>query len=338
MNVPRLRTALIVTGLSLLVWALAESRTLTTVSEATSVELAPVSEAEMLAARLASGALAGETLEVTLRGPVAAREAALAVLRERVRLQAVEDYPAEDGVHSVVLRDVLRRRDALHDAGVGVESVTPASVDVEVVKLVEVEVPVRLELPEGLEVAESGVEPAVVRMRAPAAVAEREGFELVARPDPARIAGLRPGTTGVIKGVPVQLPAAYADWTWATGISPRTVDVSVRVQSRIETLTIERLPVQVLLAPSELGRWRIEIPPASRDLVDVRLSGPLDVIERIRSGEVRPVAMLRLSYDELEAGIEEKAAEVTGLPAGVEWSSSVSSIPVTITRVPEGGG
>jgi hypothetical protein len=77
--------------------------------------------------------------------------------------------------------------------------------------------------------------------------------------------------------------------------------------------------VHIRVAPGQLARWQISIPENDQFLRDVRVTGPSEEIERIRKGELRIIAMVALSSQELQAGITSKAASFSDLPSSLQF-------------------
>ena len=96
------------------------------------------------------------------------------------------------------------------------------------------------------------------------------------------------------------------------------MDVSLTLRSRTQSLVLDAMPIQVMIAPGEIGRWRVTLLPGAQDLVGIEVTGPSDQIERLRSREVIPTALIALTFDELERGVETKRAQILGLPPGVQ--------------------
>lgn len=345
----RARTALIALVLASLAWVLAESQTLRTQSVVVQVAvLAPEVSPDALGGapvvRVSAGQGWNGSVEVELLGS-SVRTAQLADrLRTPVTLLLGRELAGlEPGRHTVDLREALRASDVFRDAGVTVDSVSPTTLDLEVDELVVVDAPVRV-ISRG---AEAGVEldgpasavPGSVMLTVPrSAVVDRAAardleIQVVAELEPQQLQSLAPGREAVLPGVPVRLPAALADGAWSVRVEPPTVEVRVRIRGRLERLVVDRVPVEVRVSPAELGRWSVEIPPADRDLVAVTLIGPAAAIERVRSGEVRPVAVLALSFEQLELGVESATAVVMGLPAGVRAEPANAEIRLRIQAV-----
>ncbi|GJM17919.1 MAG: hypothetical protein DHS20C14_01320 [Phycisphaeraceae bacterium] len=336
---PNLRTVIVVTVLAALAWALAESQTLQTSTISVQVVLADRSEgdatrSEGLVVRAAPGQGWDGTAEVTIAGSAALIDELADRLVGRATLTVGPDFPSEPGTHEVDLREALRGSESFRDAGVTIESVSPARVEVQVGQLGAREFPVRVSVPEGVELlAAPTASPAVVRVVAPESVLNEieNGLAVEATLTDRELGPLVPGREEVVAGVRVAAPADVRGG-WPVRVDPARVDIRVQLRSKAASLTVPTMPVQILLAPSELGRWTITVEPADQDLVDVVLTGPQEQLDRIGRGEVRPVAVVGLSFAELEAGVESARARIYGLPAGVRAEIARDEVRVRIER------
>lgn len=315
------RTVVLVTIVSVLVWLLAESRTV----RSQVIELTPsleVGNESGVLTRAAAGTQWPDSVRVTFSGSAAGLDQVIRSLRGRLLMRVGIEVPASAQTHEIDLREVLRRSDLVAAAGVTVEDVDPPRVLVEVDDVATVMVPVKPLLPDGVQFEPNGsprANPASIRVTGPRSVVSRlEGAEAEVRVLSGDIGSLQPGRVSTLTGLRFSLPID-AD-RWATRIEPGQVDLSLTLRSRTAELTLPAMPVQVLLAPGEVGRWRIAPEPGFQDLVGVVVVGPSDQIERLRSGEVVPTAFVSLGFDELERGIESKPAQLQGLPAGVRVS------------------
>lgn len=312
------RTVLLVSVVTLLVWLMAESRTVSTQIAEVSPRIEAGTATEM-AVRPATGFPLPESVQVTLSGSAAGLDQARRSLQGRVVLRVGLEIPATVGIHEIDLREVLRTSEILTDAGVGIVEVNPDRVRVEVDEIALAALPVRAIEPEGVLFENGGTprtDPQALRVRGPASVLARlEGREGVVRLESETVETLRPGVLERVARLRVELPED-AD-RWGTVFSPEYVDVELTLRSRTQSYTLGPMPVQLQLAPGEIGRWRVTLEPGQQDLVGIEVTGPSNQIDRLRSGEVVPTAVVALTFEELERGIESKPAQISGLPPGV---------------------
>lgn len=337
-----LRTLGVVTLVTVLTWVLAESQTVQ--QRAVTVEVKFATGGDQRAVRISPDQDAGSPrwtglVEVTLEGAAGPIESVRRVLRSGVTLTVGDEVSAEPGVRAVDLREALRLDGALAGSGVSIREVGPPRVTLEVRALEDRTVPVRAVVPEGSDTEVITVDPAVVTVRGPTTLLPEGGLEADAMVPPAALEGLLPGQTLDRITASVRVPGL--DGAWAVRVNPERVSVSVRARSRLETVVVASVPVQVLLAPSELDRWSIEVAAEDRDIRDVRVTGPVEQVARVASGDVRLVAVVRISFEELERGVGVKEATLTGLngtlPAGLRAEADDLSVRLTVDPRESGG-
>ncbi len=337
-----LRTLGVVTLVTVLTWVLAESQTVQ--QRSVTVEVRFAAGGDQRAVRVSPDQDSGSPrwtglVEVTLEGAAGPIESVRRSLRSGVTLTVGDEVSAEPGVRAVDLREALRLDGALAGSGVSIREVGPPRVTLEVRAVEDRTAPVRAVLPEGSDTEVIAVDPAVVTVRGPTTLLPEAGLEAEAIVPPAALEGLLPGQTVDRVAASLRLPGL--DGAWAVRVNPERVSVSVRARSRLETVVVASVPVQVLLAPSELDRWSIEVAPEDRDIRDVRVTGPVEQVARVSSGDLRLVAVVRISFEELERGVGVKEATLTGLngtlPGGLR--AEADDLSVRLTVIPrEGGG
>ncbi len=335
-----IRTLIVVTVLAALAWALAESQTIQTEPLSLQLVLADgsdeqASREEGPVVRIAPDQEWDGLVELTIAGSAALMDALGDRLVGTATLTVGADFPSEPGVHEIDLRTAMRDSESFRGSGVTIESVSPPRVRVEVGQLGVRELPVTVAVPDGVSLdGAPTVTPGTVRFVAPLSVLDEYGpaAAVTARIGERELGPLVPGRAETVRNVPVQLPPG-TDLGWFTRLDPPRVDVGVTVRSKSATLTIPTLPVQVRMSPAEVGRWLIEIEPADQDLIDVVLTGPQEQLDRIQRGEVRPSAVISLSFADLESGIEVARAQVADLPAGVRAEIPNDAVRLRIARV-----
>lgn len=321
------RTVLLVSVVTLLVWLLAESRTVGTQMAEISLRIESGTAPEMVV-RPAVGFPLPESVQVNLSGSAAGLDQARRSLEGRVQLRLGLEIPATVGIHEIDLREVLRTSEVLTEAGVGIVEVNPNRVYVEVDELALASLPVRAIEPDGVLFESGGTpraNPAVLRVRGPASVLARlEGREGLVRLEAETVDTLRPGVLERIGQLRVEIPEDPD--RWGAVFDPEYVDVELTLRSRTQSYTLGPMPVQVQLAPGEIGRWRVTLEPGQQDLVGIEVTGPSNQIDRLRSGELVPTAVIALTFDELERGIESKRAQISGLPPGVSIAAGADLV------------
>lgn len=308
-----IRTVLVVTLITLLVWALAEGQTLQRTTRSVAVSVDPgASGRSMRIAQLAgwSGAV-----ELELQGAASAIDRVQNELREGLTLSVGAELPSETGMPVVNLRDAISQTPVFARSGVTIRRATPENLALEVQPKVEVRLPVRVRAPEGVLRNEPRVEPDTVLVKVPETVAELLPEEAVAVLAGGALDRLLPGQSATLRGIQVKLENLSPE-AWGVEIVPQTVDVALRVRSRTETLTVPVIPVYVAMEPRFAGAWRVEI-VGDAALNDVELSGPAEPISAVRRGEVVPLGVVRLGVDDLRPGEVSKKVELIGVPGAV---------------------
>jgi hypothetical protein len=115
-------------------------------------------------------------------------------------------------------------------------------------------------------------------------------------------------------------------------MAPARADVALTVRAREVTVRLASVPVQLRIPPAELPNWDIRVPEADQFISDVAVTGPADQVRGIQSGTVQIVAVVPLSFEELERGIASKEAVFVGLPGNVKAEAARRTIRLTITR------
>lgn len=329
----RARTWIIVALITALVWLYAEAESLTRSEQETRITF--IATSPDVAMRIES-----EDWRGTARVRIEGASAALSNAPRAIDLElGAPGVPAAEGVHEIDLRAALRAARTVQRAGLNVVDVEPATVRVRVETMQTLaDVEVRPEL-EGLEiVGATTIEPSRATVRAPRSVIDglrglAGGAHVRARPGRSAMANLREGSENRVLAR-LALPNGLEDP--AATIEPAELTVTFTLSSRTESVTTPSAPVQVLLPPREAGRWRIDVHPEDAFLRDVRMSGPREVIERLRARDLRLIAIVWLTSDDLERAVDAKRAsfalvrgeQTTDVPAGL-----VIEAPETLVRL-----
>lgn len=336
--VARARSFVIVTIITLLVWILAEGQTLRTQNAAVAVSFQAGSNTRIV--RVVPGESFDGTVKVRLTGSTGRLEDVLDALRTPMVINVDAEGSVPSGVRVVDLRDALRSVPPFQQSGISLSEVDPAFVQVEVDDLVQRDVPVRVELPDVQLEGPYRVSPETVRFTLPrtlsASLSEQDVY-VRAVVAPEQLANLPTGREQTIASVRI-VPSQPLAEAWFSQAGRTQVSVTLTLRSRTATELIPTVPVQVRLAPTELERFDIFIPESERFLHDVTVRGPSTLIERMRSDStLRPIAVVALSFEELERGITSKDAILTFPPGleGLEASASDVTVSLKITRRPD---
>ncbi len=325
------RTILLVTIVSLLIWIWSEGESL--ISRPVTVRIAFVDDASDLLVRTDESWRG--TARVKLEGSTIGITSAEAILGAPLRLRPGQPgMPTEPGDRQIVdLTEALRGHPDIKRTGVTIVEVDPPNVVVRIVKLVRRELPVRAELPAELQIAgEATVTPAKVILRMPESAAATlpdtaSAAAIVSDDDLRRLREDGPQTLPAA----VRLPSSLAGVEPLT-ITPERVTVTIRLKKNVETVALPSVPVWVSLPPTEGTRWNVEV--FDQFLRDVTITGPADLIKQIRDHQIIPIAEVRLSSDELEKSVESKEAVISGLPAGLDCTVASKLVKLKITPRP----
>lgn len=328
----RVRTGAIALVIAVLVWVWAEGESLTTTT--VPVRVVFPRDASLDVILIPEDPDWDGTVEVELEGATGAiNEAVAGVPREVVLSAGQQGVPSEVGAgRSFNMRAALGAHPEMAPLSALISGAQPETVSVEVVEIREVEVPVRLLVPEGVAL-EGGalVEPGSVRVRLPASSAGRataSGVYASARLGGAALEEVRlPGEHRV--SAEVRLPTALST-VEPVRVAPETVEVVLRVRARVDSLELASVPVWVSLPPTETSAWDVVVQDPF--LTGVVVRGPRELIERVRSGEIPVKAQLELTSDDLALGVTSKRASVVGLPERLEVEVPDPTVGLEIRR------
>jgi hypothetical protein len=325
----KIRTVMLVSLVTILIWLWAEGESLSTTS--LNPEVVFVQEGTDLL--LETDQDWRGTVRVRVQGSTRALTQAENGLGTQIRLKLGQGgVPSQPGERQVVnLEEAIRALPELRQAGLSVQEVTPAITVVKIVRLVTREVPVRAAMPTGAELlGDPVVTPVRVQVRLPEALANKLAADATAVApvsdaefDAARDDASRTVTTAL------QLPGVTAG-VGEVQFVPEKVSVTFRRKRSVDSITLASTPVWFALPPTESGKWEVEV--IDQFLREVTFTGPAESIAKIRSRDMVPIAEVRLSSDDLEKGVETKEAVFVGLPSGVETGVAVKTVRVKITR------
>lgn len=337
----RIREFGLVALVTLLIWLFAEAESVRTEVRTVSIEVRAAPNSGKVVA-LTPGQNWSGTVQVKFEGSNSAIEGIRTLLQTPIVLVPGDGLPMEAGENPVDLRQALGRRQNIRGEGVTVSEVTPAFVQVQVDDLVRVEVAVRVEADEAV-VLESPPEPlrSTVTLLLPALVRDAlgESPEAIARLDARDVDGLPEGVRQE-KVLRLDPPEAVRGVV-GVRLDPPQVTVGLTLRSRTETYEIPSVPVHIRLPAVEVNNWIVTIPADRQSLLDVSVSGPSELIERIRElGHTDPipiVAVVILTPDDLEHGITSKEAVFNTLPGLLKFEAADLTVPFEIMRRPEPG-
>jgi hypothetical protein len=338
-----LPTLVVVTVVAVFIWAFAETETLR--QRELMIELAyqPAESSLYMEVLEGPAPTPGKTVrvEVTLEGAVGAVDEIERLFRQPFALFAGPgDAPLEAGDQTIDFRSVLRENAEVRRRGVTIKKVDPPSMLVRVDTMVEREVPLRFDAGSlELETA-AEIKPPRVTLRLPArdATGLNENSYATCVLDAAAASRLVPGRKETISALRVVAPSTLASASRVTCV-PAQADVSFTLRRRTASVTLPSVPVHVQLAAGEQPNWEIRIDAKDQFLTDVKVTGPSDVVKQIEEKKLPVVAILQLSFTELEGGkLTAKDVVFSNMPTSLTFEAANKTVNFTATRKTSNGG
>lgn len=331
--VSKLKTIALVTLIAALIWVWAEGESVSSVVvnprvlfvvDATDLEFTPDETWR-------------GTVRLRLEGSTVAIKQAERALGSMIRLKpGQQGVPAVAGDRQAVnLIEAIRSLPEVTTLGLTVVDVDPPDAVVSVVHFVwkSRKILIRSQFPIDTELAgELRVSPEQVLVRMPESLAAKL---TEADADAVTVAvsaqDLRPGKDDgpQIISAAIQLPEKLAGVRGVTTSFERA-NVTFWLKKKVDTWTLPSVPVWVAVPPTETERWNIVV--LDQYLSDVKFTGPVDLIQRLKDRGIAPIAEVRLNSDELEAAVKSKDAVLMGLPVGLEYTVANKVVRVSITR------
>ncbi len=293
------RSTLVISLITLIIWLLAESESLRT--EKLRIEVTFRGDPDVRLVKLSPTQDFNGNITLKLEGSNARVDALAAALRKGVQLKPGDDgVTIQAGEQSINLESAIRSLPVVRNSGVSVTEVEPSTAIIIVDNMNSQMIPVRVIIPEG-RLIEGGAEvsPSTVQFTYPVSMAKDFPIDLaaLARLEPAALASLPEGRQGTIHNITLELPAEV--WPLdAIKLSPSQVSVSVQLRSRVDVYSIASVPVQLRLPVDATGKYDLDTDIS--ELKDVSVVGPIDLIEQIKAGKLNPIATISLTTQELE--------------------------------------
>jgi hypothetical protein len=330
----RAKTILLVTAIAIVVWLFAEAESVRTRELTLTLEL-PSDPAAGTVIQPADPAVWRDRVQVTVSGSAAALAAFQATAAKPLRLTPEMDaMPSAPGEADLDFRAVLRQLPLFTSRGVSISRAEPAILRVWVDRIVQ-RSNLRVE-PTGLTVEIEGaavITPATVTITGPKSVLAKlpPDAAALARPQPADQARLVPGRADKLQGVALEVPREIVGMERFVRLLPPRADLELTVRSRRTSATVDSVPVQVMLPALLATQW--DVATEQPFFSDVQASGPSELIDQLKRGELRVYAVVALSADELDRAIPSKEAVFTTLPASpLTFKTDNPIVKLTIAR------
>ncbi|MEM7622299.1 MAG: hypothetical protein AAF235_03765 [Planctomycetota bacterium] len=324
-------TLLLVTLITLFVWALADSQTQRTAEVVTTIELVPAVDDRLL--RVVGGLGPDGVVRIELEGPQAAYEQVRSAMLDGLVLRLERAISEGTGPISLGLATLLESQAPLAGSGVRILRCIPAEARVEVQPAVRTVLPVRVELEAGESATRPTSDPTSVVVQVPASLEAVMPASVLVTVPAAATATMRAYEPASVEGLVARFDPPIPD-AWGITIAPSRVSATVTLRGRTSEAVVAEVDVEFSLPPDELGLWRVTVPREARVLRAVGVRGPTASVARVTSGVVSLRAIARLSAEQLATGVFEVVPEVVGLPQGVALVEPVAPIRVTAERLP----
>lgn len=336
-------TIVMVTVIAALIWAFAEAESLRKGEVAVELYFEPDTTADRQLKLRSPAEAIGDTdmvrLTVRLEGTAVSVDQAERVLRKPLHFRPYDNksIPITPGEHSLDLRKILSDHEDIRNVAATIASVEPATVPGLIEELATREVDIRVELATGQAEVPPVPKPAKVSIRAPkeSIAALPADVVAIAMLEAPQLERLVPGKPETLAGVRLSLPAALQDLK-GIRINPPNIDVELVLAQRTPTSKPMSVPVHVVLATVEQKRWDITFDQRFQFVPDVTVTGPPEVVRQIEERKVQVIALLNLSFNELEgAAVQTKEVVFMTMPqvqTPLRFSAPSKAVTFTIAR------
>lgn len=327
----RLKTILLVSIITLLVWVFAEAESLQRRDVRLELQFVTDAPTERFV-EIADEGYRG-VVSVSLSGSAAAISSSEDLTRGGPLKLVIGSptVPASPGENLIAVREALRTLPQFKAEGLTIDRVEPVSLRLRVTPLEVRDARVKVDVGEAELDGVPEARPGSAKVYLPKDQAPAGPIEVSATLRQEDLNRLVSGRRETVSQVRLELPAALRRLPGAR-IEPAAASVTLSVRSRQATTELSGVPVQVRLAAGELSRWEISIPEQDRFLPKVRVSGPADMIEQVKRGEIRVVASVSLSFEELERGITQKEVGFGDLPSPLRFETDSRLVRVAIKK------
>lgn len=329
-------TLLVVTVVAIVIWLFAEGENVQRAEVVATVQVVPASTAGLLT-WIESDTPWDGRVTVKISGATVGIDAVRDRLRQPLLLTpGAEGFSSTPGNHTLDLRTMLRLFPEIRETGVSIEECEPRVLVAHVDVIETVELPVRVEVADAEVEGLPEANPTRIMVHVPSLVRPKltPDSALIARVSAEAVRGLGRGRRETLPAVTLDLPPELVG-SRGVRITTPTARVSLTLRERTATELLPSVPVQIRVAPGQLARWQIIIPETDQYLRDVRITGPSEEIEKIRKGDLRIIAMVTLSAQELTAGITSKAATFSDLPTTLQFQVEDPIVALEIRPIPE---
>lgn len=352
---PRVRTILIVSLVTVLVWAFAEGESLR--SDTRQNVRLRVDGGQDLTVSLGGAEWTGVIRTLRVQGPSTAIARVLDRVSGGIEIIPGRDVPGDPGESTINLREVLARHPDFAGTGVRIQEVDPATLTLSVDRMVTLDARVVVPLPPGDAAFSAQANPSTVRVSVPRRLLASEPFrgfeaapEVRVRIPEGALSDITPSAPLVISAAELAMPQDAAP---GVRIEPRTVRVSITRRVRESTKTLAAVPVHLRLPAVIASTYDIQVDSDSETIDEVTLTGPSEMVDQTGLGgsfRFQVVAEVELLPAEIEAALAGRSESVVltrqaelrrFLPQGVSWDAPNRTVRLRVGRraaTDDGGG
>ncbi|MCP4758550.1 MAG: hypothetical protein GY894_00345 [Planctomycetes bacterium] len=292
-------TIVLVTIVTILIWLLAAAKTRQVEILAGQLEFTVASDAAGDRYQVTPSQI---PVTVTLEGPaLRVRQARNVLTSASIRIP----LPAEHGVQEISqLVTLVQVAQTIAETGVTVVGVEPPTAVVEITEFIRRTAVTRADIQSASTVQDVSVTPKEVSVSAPQDVVHELPETLVvdAVVDPRDVARLEPGVLHTVECA-LKLPDSLRLPVGVT-IDPPTALVSFQLVARQRRADVPRVRIQVISTPQDFAAYAIEL--SEPMLTDVTIEASPDDISEVQAGRAQVIAVVHLSTNDKERGIESK--------------------------------
>ncbi|MBI1190064.1 MAG: hypothetical protein GC200_05210 [Tepidisphaera sp.] len=333
----RIKTILVVTGITCLIWIFAESEGLRTTDVDLQIQLDAEPGADRVVEVLDPPAPSNVIrISASLEGSADAIDLATRRARKGPLLisPGLPGFSKDPGEQTVSMSALLSVQPELRGLGLTFKKTEPENVKVFVDSLATRQLPTRLLANGGDIDGPADIKPDQVTVSGPARAIAKIPKDAAATItlDADTFSRLVAGRRETLLNMRLSPPPEIANLP-RVKLSPATADVNLTVRSRLASIKLGTVPVHIRIAPAEMAKFDVSIREGEQTLTDVTVTGPADFIKQVEAKAIPIVAEVPLSYEELERRIPQKDAVFTltpQLPTPVKFEVANRTVHLTI--------
>jgi hypothetical protein len=327
------KTLLWVVPLTLLIWVYAATETEESIKDVS----VPIDVKSADPGRIVSIPSSEKVLLCDLKGPRKSLESALLRLRQpqnAVQFSLDGSVPLGDD-SSVPTLQTIENDSVFRDSGIVVEKCTPETLHVSVDRLGEVDAQV-IAPANLLSLQSATFVPPTVKLRGPEKELAALGKNPVVMADIARLPVLNIPGQSPPQTVTLLPLDRTVDPNGNISVATGTVQATLQVKDADQTLDLTNLVIEPLMSQDLFSQYDLHFKDDQKLLPHLSVVGPPEQINRLKSKEIKPVAVLRIDSDDSlkTGGPQTVPLEIFGLPEGVRLATGASP-QVTFTATPK---